>query len=81
MDDEQVLKILKRSEEDSKWLSRKYDELQSKYEGKILAIKDKNVICDANTVEELLSKLEEKGEDLGFLLIETVPPKNISFIL
>jgi len=81
MEDDEVLKLLKVSVEDSMWVSEEYDELQRKYEGKILAVKNKNVICDADTMEELLNKLDEKGENAGFLLIETIPPKNISFIL
>ncbi|HID18240.1 TPA: hypothetical protein EYP27_01720 [Candidatus Bathyarchaeota archaeon] len=81
MEDAQILEILKRSGEDSKWVSENYDEFQSKYEGKILAIKNKNIVCEADTMEELLNKLEERGENVGLLLIESVPPRNISFIL
>lgn len=77
----QILKILEKSEEDNEWFSGKYIELQRKYEGKIVAVKEKKVICAADTVEELLEKLKEKGEDVGYLLIESIPPKNISFIL
>jgi len=81
MEDPEVLEILKRSGKDSEWFSKNYETLRSKFEGKILAIKNNDVVSEADTVEELLDKLEEKKENVGFLLIETIPPKNLSFIL
>ena len=53
MEDSEVLEILKRSGKDSEWFSKNYEKLQSKYEGKILAIKNNDVISHADTVEEL----------------------------
>jgi len=81
MDDSQILEILKRVEKDSRWLSENYEEIQSKYEGKIIAIKDSQIICEGNTMDEVLNKLEKKGENISFLLIESIPPKDVSFIL
>lgn len=81
MDDSQILEILKRAEKDSRWLSENYEEIQSKYGGKILAIKDNQVVCEGDTMDEVLNKLGEKGENIGFLLIENIPPKDVSFIL
>ncbi len=81
MDDSQILEILKRVEKDSRWLSENYEEIQSKYEGKIIAIKDSQIICEGSTMDEVLNKLEKKGENISFLLIESIPPKDVSFIL
>jgi len=81
MEDSQILEILKKSEEDSKWVSEEYDKLRTKYEGKVFAVRNKNVLSHADTVEELVEKLENMGEDVGFLLIETVPRRDLSFIL
>jgi len=81
MEDSQILEILKRSEEDSRWVSEKYEELRDKYEGKVFAVRNRDVISYADTVEELVETLEKMGEDVGFLLIETVPPRDLSFIL
>lgn len=80
MENSQILEILRKSEEDSKWVSADFENLRNKYEGKVLAVKDKRVISYADTVEELVEKLEKTGENIGFLLIETVP-RNLSFIL
>ena len=81
MEDSQILEILKKSERDSKWVSEEYDKLRTKYEGKVFAVKNKTVLSHADTVEELVEKLENMGEDVGFLLIETIPPRDLSFIL
>ncbi len=81
MEDSQILETLKKSEEDSQWVNEQYDKLRSKYEGKVFAVKNKNVISYADTVGELLKKLEKMGEKVGFLLIETIPPRDLSFIL
>ena len=81
MENSQILEILRRSEEDSKWVSDDFENLRNKYEGKVLAVKDKRVISYADTAEELVEKLEKTGENIGFLLIETIPPRNLSFIL
>jgi hypothetical protein len=79
--DSEILEILKIAEEDGKWFSEKYEELRTKYEGKVVAIKNKNVLGDANSVDELLDKVGKKGEDIAYLLIETIPPRDVSFIL
>ncbi len=79
--DSEILQILKVAEEDSKWFSEKYEQLQAKYEGRVLGIKNKNVVGDAESVEELLNTVQKKGEDTAYMLIETIPAKDVSFIL
>ncbi len=80
-EDARILEILRKFEEDNIWVSEEFDKLRSKYEGKVLAIKNKSIVSYANTVEELLEKLEKAGEDATSLLIEAIPPRNVSFIL
>jgi len=65
---------------DSQWVTENYDKLR-KYEGKVIAIKNKKIIDIADTLENLLKKLEERKENSAFLLIEAIPPKGVSFIL
>ena len=81
MEDPQILEILKKSEGDSKWVSEEYDRLRTKYEGKVFAVRNKTVLSHADTAEELAKKLENMGEDIGFVLIETIPRRDLSFIL
>lgn len=81
MEDSEILNVLKIAGEDSKWFSEAYEQLRSKYEGKVVAIKNKAIIGHAESVEELLDVVQKKGEDAAFLLIETIPSKDVSFIL
>ncbi len=81
MEDSQILEILKKSEGDSEWVSEEYDRLRTKYEGKVFAVRNKTVLSHADTAEELVKKLENMGEDIGFVLIETIPRRDLSFIL
>jgi len=73
----QTLEIL---DEDSKWVTENYEELR-KYEGKVIAIKNKQIIDVSDTLENIMKKLEDKKENSAFLLIEAIPPKSVSFIL
>lgn len=72
--------ILKMLDEDSKWITENYEALK-KYEGKVIAIKNKRVIRVSDDLQKLLEELEADREDAAFLLIEAIPPKNVSFIL
>jgi predicted translin family RNA/ssDNA-binding protein len=81
MEEDEILRLLREAVEDSEWISRNYDELKKKYEGKIFAVRRKKVVAAAETVEELRKMLEARGENISFLLIESIPPKGVSFIL
>jgi len=81
MKDAEVLEMAKRAQRDSKWISDNYDQLREKYEKRTFAVKDGKVIGDADTVQDLVGELEKKGEDVAFILIEVIPPKDASFIL
>lgn len=79
--DSEILEKLRTAEEDSRWFSEAYEELRKKYEGKIVAIKNKNIVGDAESMDALLEATQKKGEDAAFLLIETIPHRDVSFIL
>jgi len=81
MEDCQILELLKESEGDSEWVSKEYDKLRAKYAGKVFAVRNKNVLSDADTTEELVAKLKTMGEDVERILIETIPQKGLCFIL
>lgn len=81
MQDSEILQILKTAEEDTKWFSEKYEELRIKYDGKVVALKNRDVFDDAESVAELVEKVRKKGEDAAYMLIETIPRKDVSFIL
>jgi hypothetical protein len=69
-----------RLEQDSAWVTENYENLR-KYEGKVVAVKNKTIIAVSESLEDLLKNLEEKKENTACLLLEAIPPKNVSFIL
>lgn len=81
MEDAKILELLRRAQGDSEWVSNNYEELRQKHENKVFAVKDGRVVEEASKVEDLLRKLEERGQNPAFLLIESIPPKDASFIL
>lgn len=81
MEDAQILEFLRIFEADNEWISKNYAELKKKYEGKAFAVKNKKIVHDAETVGDLLNGLKKEHKDTAFLLVETIPPKNVSFIL
>ena len=52
-----------------------------KYEGKVIAVKNQTIIAVSDNLEKLLKDLEKKKENSACLLLEAIPPKNVSFIL
>ena len=71
---------LERLEKDSVWVTEQYDSLK-KYEGKVIAVKNQTIIAVSDNLEKLLKYLEKKKENPACLLLEAIPPKNVSFIL
>ncbi|MFQ5909728.1 MAG: hypothetical protein ACE5IJ_03290 [Thermoplasmata archaeon] len=68
-------------EEDGRWIQDNFDALRKEFEGKVFAVRRKRVIASNDNVVLLVKKLEEKGEDLTQTLIESIPPRDVSFIL
>jgi 4-aminobutyrate aminotransferase-like enzyme len=77
----QLEELLKTNEEDSRWVSENYEELRRKYEGKVFAVRKKKVVEYDDSVKELLDKLAKRNENVAFLFIETIPSRDVSFIL
>jgi hypothetical protein len=71
---------VERLEEDSAWVTQHYEKLR-KYEGKVVAVKNKTIIAVSESIEGLLKELEAKKENTAWLLLEAIPPKDVSFIL
>jgi len=80
MENAELRAHLERLDQDSIWLNEHYDEFQ-KFQGKVIAIKGKQIIVVQDSLEALLEELEKKNENPALLLIEAIPPKDIAFIL
>ena len=73
--------IMKTFEADFEWFSESYDELVDRYRGKVIAIRNKQVICYAEDMLELVEKLRKKGEDPANVFVTAIPSAGVSFIL
>jgi hypothetical protein len=79
MREEEIIKLLlEKGVKEEELLKSKYDELQGKG---LIAISGDKIIGIAETMEELRRELEEKGEDPSLVTIDTVPSRDVSFIL
>ncbi|MCK4327471.1 MAG: hypothetical protein KAW41_03250 [Candidatus Diapherotrites archaeon] len=76
-----VVQILKETNEDSEWVTTNYNQLKAKYGSKIIAVKNRQVIESGTDTVNLLKKLQSKGIDPRTVLLETMPPSSVSFIL
>ena len=80
MENAELRAHLEKLDQDSIWLNEHYDDFR-KYEGKVIAIKEKQIIAVQDDIEALLKELKKKNLDPAFLLIEAIPPENLAFIL
>lgn len=73
--------LLTGSISDLNWFRDNSEKLEEQYEGEIVAIKDKNIVAFAPTVDILFRKLEEKGVKQEEVLIKYISPSNQIVIL
>ncbi|MCX6819617.1 MAG: DUF5678 domain-containing protein [Candidatus Aenigmarchaeota archaeon] len=74
------LEMLEEFEENGRYLSEHFDELQKNYQEEFVAIYKKNFVWAAKQLDEVIAKLKEKGIDPGFVLIEFIPKKGITIL-
>lgn len=79
--DADILKALAEMEKSRDWVSKNYDELRTKHQGKVFAVKDEGVVESSDRITDLLETVEKKGEASAYLLIESIPPKGVVYIL
>lgn len=70
------LDLLKIAEEDLKWFHSNFSKIQEKYENKLIAIKNKQIVGSADNTDSLLNLLKERGMNDSEVLIEAIPLKN-----
>jgi len=80
MENAELRAHLEKLDQDSIWLNTHYDDFQ-KYQGKVIAVKERQIIAVQDSMEALLEELKGKNLDPAFLLIQSIPPRNIAFIL
>ena len=75
------LELLTSSEESLEWFQENFLEIKEKYQNKMIAIKNKQIVAIASNTKDLLKILKEKGINESEVLIESIIPKNEIVIL
>lgn len=68
-------------EEDSRWVTERLEDIKKEFEGKVFAVRKKSIIASDDNIEVLIRKLEESGENMDEVFIDSIPPKDLVFIL
>jgi hypothetical protein len=79
--DTDILKALDATEKNRAWASKNYGELRNKYQGKVFAIKDERVINSKDNIIDLVTEINAKEADTALVLMESIPPKGVVYIL
>lgn len=75
-----ILRALEEAEKSREWVSKNYDQLRTKYQGKVFAVKDEQIVASRDSITELVDEVKDR-KDSAHILIESIPPKGIVFIL
>lgn len=73
--------ILLKANGNGEKVSNRWDEIAKQYAGKVIAVENGEVIGDAKTSTELIKTLENQKKDISSILIISVPPPNVAYIL
>ena len=77
----QDTQIITNYENDIKWFKSHADEIRKEFKNKFVAIKDSKILDSDADVDILIKKLNKKGTDPSFVLIEFMPEKEMKLIL
>ena len=64
------------TEENLQWFTDNFTKIQEEFSGKVVAIKDKEIIINANNGMRILELLKNKGIDDSEVIIEKIYPKD-----
>ena len=70
------LELLKQAGKDLDWIYRNYEDLEEKYEKKVIAVQGEKVVAFAENGDLLLKKLEGLGIDDGEVMVKFIPKKD-----
>ncbi len=75
MTEQQLIEEFSELEADSSFISEKSLEFSQKYEGKFVAIKNKQIIAVGDNFERVIEEVKQKGIEPSGVLIEYIPAK------
>lgn len=74
------LQVLESYIEDSRWLMENYDDIKKDYAEKYVAVKDNQVIETDENANRLLDKLRATNADICSVLVEFIPPEDLTVV-
>ena len=78
----QELELLKDFESNSGWFYKNISIIRKDgFTGKFVAVKNKKVISSGDSVDLVISSLEDQGENPAYIFIEFVHPEGFTLIL
>ena len=77
---DEELQMLAGSVADLEWYRKNLDDIRIKFNGKAVAIKEKEVIGSSVDAQTLLEQLDKRGVDSDLVLINRVIPKEETVI-
>ena len=77
---DQELHFLAGSVADLEWYRKNLEDIQTKFDGKVVAIKEEEIIGSSADAQTLLAQLEKQGIDSDLVLIKRVFPKGETVI-
>ena len=74
------LELIKKMESNDKVVREKFEELQERYKNEFVAIKNGKILDHDPNMKKLISRLEEKKEDLLLVMVQFIPEKGIQIL-
>lgn len=68
-------------ENDSLWFMRNYDKLRDDFKGKVIVIKDRKVLMNAEDIDKLIVKAEKEKIELSKCVVEFIPQEEVIMII
>ena len=79
--DKEIELSMERFEKDGEWFDEHQEELQKKYMGKVIAIKEQKIIGVNRKLDDLLNEIKSKGLDPANVYIASIPKESVAYIL
>jgi len=72
---EQILEEFEDLEKVTSFFTNKFTELQKKYGGKFIVIKDNNILFAEDSFEKVINNINKKGINIKEVVIKFIPAK------
>lgn len=75
------IQLLERILKSFEYVQKNFDELAKKFEGKLVALMEEEIVASSDTIEDLIEQIEKKGINPAEVYVTSFPPKDFILIL